>query len=140
MINGSSKWIAIESEIVYEIDDSDIYTLQTESKVLEKNNSLYIMYEESDISGMKGDKTLLKIGDNIFSMRRYGKHTSELVFILNKETSSLYQTPQGVFSMICNTKKLIINKEPFKVDVEYELTIDGLVKSNNRLKIYFLDN
>ncbi len=139
MVKGRPIWLAIESEISYEPDDAEVYTLQTEGRLFERNNILYIVYEESEISGMKGDKTLLKVEEKVFSMKRYGEHASELVFIPERETSSIYQTPQGVFSMFCYTKELEMSKDPFQVEVKYNLTIEGLTKSSNRLKLYFLD-
>ncbi len=138
MSEGKDVWLIIKSEILYdsdEPDDADVQTFQTEGRLFEKNDALYVMYEETEISGMKGDKTLLKIDKDVFSMRRYGAHQSEFVFIKDVETSSLYKTPYGIFSMLCYTNKLKIEREPFEIEVEYKLTIEGLTKSSNKLNV-----
>ncbi len=132
---GKKVWLSINSKIYYEDDDPQEYILKTEGNMFYKDEYIYIMYEESELSGMKGDKTLLKIGRQYFSMRRYGRYTSELVFTPKIETSTFYNTPQGKMSMYCHTDELDVVLEPLCVKIQYDLMIGGFTKSKNVLKI-----
>ncbi len=135
MDNSKIIWLSIDSTILYDDDEPQTFTLKTEGKLSIKNDMLYIMYEESELSGMKGDKTLLKISENSFSMRRYGANTLELNFTPNEETTSFYNTPQGRMPISCHTNELEICLEPLRVQVKYDLVIAGYTKSKNEMNI-----
>ena len=116
--------------------------LSTMGSVYEKNNNVYVVYEETEISGMEGTTTTLKIeGTNRLSMQRYGNTTSKMVFEEGKRHISDYRTLYGDFKMEVVTSSLNI-----KLDVEglkgslelhYDLSISGLVESQNLLTICF---
>lgn len=132
---GQPVWLSIRSEISSGSDEPEVYTLDTEGHTYEKGETIYIAYEESALSGMEGDKTVLRIDQNRVVMRRYGVHKSEIIFEKGTKTFSAYHTPQGVFSMECLTKELSIKKNPVSVDIGYSLNISGLSCSENRLEV-----
>jgi len=117
--------------------------LTTEGSFYEKNGSYYIIYDESEISGMEGATTRVKIEENKkVSMKRFGTAAADLTFEQGKEHETNYMTAYGDFSMnvTTNTLNVKINGETGKgkIDVDYDLKISGGVKTSNKLKIQLM--
>lgn len=114
--------------------------LTTEGTCYEKKEHLYIVYEETEISGMEGATTTLKIeGEDKVSMRRFGSSDMQLVFQVGKSFNSQYRTQYGDFEMEIFTKKLDVElcsqTKKGKIVIEYDLWIAGLADTANQLNI-----
>lgn len=119
-------------------EEEDIVELITEGKVYDKDNAKYLVYEESELSGMKGCTTTLKITDDKIEMRRFGNATSQLVFEKGKRHVSNYSTPYGNFRMEILTKKLECSLNQEKkgtISLEYRMSLQGLSEGTNKLDI-----
>ena len=121
--------------------EEDQMEFVTDGKLYEKNNSIYIMYEESEVSGMKGCTTTIKMTEDSIKMRRLGDlgMNTELYFETGKRFNSVYNTPYGPMGIEVLTKYVNNNfdKEASKgvIDVEYKISMDAVVESQNRLTI-----
>lgn len=112
--------------------------LMTEGKFYIKEGQYYFMYEESELSGMEGTRTLLKLGQDKVTMRRYGQNDSELTFEAGIRYDALYKTPYGHFDM-----EVVASKVDYQVDEEgnanieliYEISIKGLGENKTVMKI-----
>lgn len=116
--------------------------LTTEGTIYTKNNNTYIVYKESEISGMEGTTTSLKIEDDRkITMKRYGQTTSSLVFEKDKSNKSDYNTAYGNFEIEIMTSFLDIEikgkKQNSKIEIKYHLVIPGFTESENRLLVTF---
>ncbi|AKL97123.1 putative protein DUF1934 [Clostridium aceticum] len=116
--------------------------LVTEGTFYDKKESLYIIYEESEISGMEGATTTLKIeGKNRVSMKRFGSSGLQLVFEKGKSFISQYSTQYGDFEMEIFTKELNVHLQDGKkgaIEIHYDLWIEGLADTTNQLKIQLM--
>lgn len=136
--------IKISSEIKRLGDDPVVIDFTTEGKYYHRNGADYLVYQESEVSGMEGSKTSLKFKDGIITMKRIGSGGADMVFELDKRHASYYRTPYGVFDMEMATKK-INNNLTFEdvsvkglLEITYALVIKGLSESTNYLKIEVL--
>ncbi|SES94348.1 Uncharacterized beta-barrel protein YwiB, DUF1934 family [Natronincola peptidivorans] len=117
--------------------------LMTEGTCYEKKDSLYIVYEESEISGMEGATTTLKIDrENKVSMRRFGSSDLKMIFQKGKTFTSQYSTQYGKFDMEIFTKELDIqlcsSAKKGSIEIQYDLWISGLADTTNELKIQLI--
>jgi len=119
--------------------NKDNIELITEGKLYVKNNATYVVYEESEISGMKGTTSRLKITEDCVIIKKIGRNNSELVFELGKRFKTLYRTPHGSLPMEIVTKKIEINKKTsyknLEITIEYDLNISGLFEGKNSINI-----
>ncbi len=116
--------------------------LSTMGSIYEKNNNIYVVYEETEISGMEGTTTTLKIeGNDKLSMKRYGSTSSQMVFEMGKRHTSDYRTPYGDFKMevVTNQLSIDIDTQSLKgnLSINYKLSISGLIETQNQLSISF---
>lgn len=120
-----------------EKNDMELYT---EGSYIEKGNIKYITYKESEISGMEGTTTTIRIDPKCLSIIRFGSITSKLEFVRGAVTSSVYKTPYGQFDISINTKLLKINiSENGKTTIELKYTLDSGAEQilNNEMFISF---
>ncbi len=125
--------------------DSDQMEFVTEGELAERNGALYLIYEESEISGMPGCKTRLKIKGDYVSMKRLGTKTipagTEMEFEPGRVFAGPYDTPYGSFEMevVTNSVENTLTAEGTgRVHIDYKMSLKGLVESHNTLSIEML--
>ncbi len=121
-----------------EIDnDSSVVELYTEGKLCRKNGIYYIIYKESEVTGMEGTTTMLKMEDKIVTIIRKGKVNSRMVFEEGKKNVSYYDTTYGAFSMgISTTKSSVkIDDDGGIVSLKYKVEINSQTTGNNYFDI-----
>ncbi|MBN2797366.1 MAG: DUF1934 domain-containing protein [Clostridia bacterium] len=133
------KNILIEIKAVIKQTDEEpqIIEMTTEGEWFEKNNALFIVYYESEISGMEGSKTMLKIDNQVITMTRFGQSHSKMVFKANEKSESVYHTPYGVFDMAIHTLLLEHDFKDYNgsLKIEYEMALEAISTSQNFLEI-----
>ena len=113
----------------------------TEGKMYERNGATYLVYEESEFSGMPGCKTTLKLTDERIRMKRIGRDAvvgAEFVFEKGKRFTSNYRTPYGDFSMEVLTNDVVNNltDEGFgDIFIDYHVSLSGMTEGRNCLSI-----
>ena len=117
--------------------------LITEGICYKKKNNVYIVYEESEISGMEGATTTIKIeGEGKVSMRRFGSSDMQLIFQKGKPYNSQYRTEFGQFEMKIYTNQLdvdLCNKtQKGSIAIQYDLWVAGLADTTNELNIQLI--
>lgn len=102
-----------------------------------KNGVHYILYEDSEISGMEGTTTLVKASGQRVSLIRKGMVAQEQHFELGKRSDSVYTTPYGNMQLTVLTHKLNVacGIASGNLEILYELSIDGKWQSENQLQI-----
>ncbi len=117
----------------------DVMELMTEGKHYCKNGVIYLLYEETELSGMKGCVTALKVDGGVIKLRRYGVKTQEMHFEKGKRFDGLYETPMGYFDMeILTTEienRLVKDGICGRLKIDYDISLKGLMEAHNTLEI-----
>ncbi|WDV46026.1 DUF1934 domain-containing protein [Clostridiaceae bacterium M8S5] len=118
--------------------EENVIEFVTEGKFYKKKGAYYLVYNESEISGMNGSTTTLKIQDEKIQMKRYGSNKSKLIFEEGKRHESEYATAYGEMTLQVLTSKLNANISDSgvgNISVFYRLNIAEVAESNNALSI-----
>ncbi len=102
------------------------------------NEKIYITYKETELTGLEGTTTLLKIDKQSVTLIRTGSILQQKQeFSLGKKSFSEYTTPYGTMQLGAFTKKMFIEESDngYHIFIEYELDIDGQAQSVNTLSI-----
>jgi len=131
--------IDIKSDI--EQIDGEKHTIEmtTEAELFEKNGSIFIIYFESEVSGMAGCKTMLKLSKDTITMTRFGDTNSKIIFEVDQPMTSVYKTAYGDFDMKVTTMHLksaidAKNRSGY-LEIEYQMVLEHLSSSHNHLTI-----
>ena len=123
--------------------EEDMMELVTDGKSYFKDDSVYLVYEESELSGMEGCVTTLIIKDRAVTLKRYGAASHELRFEPGGKFTGLYETPMGFIDMEILTNKvensLNENATEGTISIEYEISLRGLMEARNKLNIEILN-
>ena len=117
------------------IDSMEFYT---EGRYYEKQGSRYITYQESEISGLEGTNTILKLGREEAVLIRSGALSSRMTFRIGCETKNAYRTEYGVFELSIMTQKLdinVCNSLVNSVYLKYRLSINSGEVYTNEMNI-----
>ena len=133
--------VRIKSMQVSREAGSDEMEFVTEAKLYKRNGALYLLYEESEFSGMPGCRTRLRLRDDEVQMKRFGEGAgigNELRFKKGSRYTGLYETPVGPIEMevLTNDVASTISEEGTgQVDIDYEVSLKGLLEGRNRMNI-----
>lgn len=117
-------------------DDNSI-ELVAFGHVSKKADRLYVTYKETELTGLEGTTTLLKIEKHGITLIRTGSIQQKQEFCLGKKSFSEYTTPYGTMNLGIFTKKMLMEDSDsgYHIFIEYELEIDGQAQSSNTLSI-----
>lgn len=116
----------------------------TEGKLYQRGDSLYLLYDESEISGMPGCKTRLKLKDGTIKMKRIGEDVgidTEIEFEKGKRYTGYYDTPFGAIEMEVLTNHIENSLTPEGtgvLDIDYHISLKGLAEGRNKLNIQLM--
>ena len=133
--------VKISANQVSDEQGEDTMEFITEAKLYEKNGALYLIYEESELSGIPGCRTRLKVKDDKVQMKRFGEGAgigNEIRFEKCKRFTGYYPTPMGPIEIEVLTNSLVNNityEDKGSLDIDYSISLKGLLEGRNRLNI-----
>lgn len=103
----------------------------------EKNGVSYISYRESELTGLEGTTTVLKLYPDRLVLLRMGAVEQKQEFCAGQKRYSTYVTPLGNMKMGVFTKQLAIRDggSAASVTVAYDLEINDRWQSFNTLSV-----
>ena len=133
--------LKITGKQIYETHEEDQMEFVTEGQLYQKNGAIYMLYDESELSGMAGCKTTLKLDGDTLRMKRIGQAGAgtELYFEENKRFCSTYHTPYGPMDIEVLTRSV---KNRFDMEtlsgtvaVCYDVSLQGMAEGKSILEI-----
>ncbi|MDF2672380.1 MAG: hypothetical protein K0R09_645 [Clostridiales bacterium] len=111
--------------------------LITEGEYYKDGNEYFASYDESEISGMEGTKTTMKIENDALAIIRQGTTNSNLIFKKNLNHVSLYSTPYGSLEVTVKPSKVAIDisETGGKVELAYIMEASGIEPMDNTLEL-----
>ncbi len=99
----------------------------TKGKFFNKGNSYYAIYDETELSGMLGTTTTIKVNEDKLTLIRLGTTNARVEFKNNYKSISMYDTPYGTLELGVDTRKLDIdiNDNGGRAFVEYNMSLAG---------------
>lgn len=133
--------VKIVGEQITKDNGKDSMEFVTEAKLYERGDALYLIYEESEFSGIPGCKTRLKFKGNKVQMKRLGEGVvlgGEMQFEKGKRFTGIYETPYGPIEMevLTNALKNTLTAEGSgELNIDYHISLKGLIESRNTLNV-----
>ena len=111
--------------------------LKTAGKLCRVEGGIDVHYEESELTGMEGTRTTLKLEDRQVTMTRTGTHPAQMLFAEHKRHVGLYQTDVGSLAVSTHTSQLIndIGENGGKLSIDYTVEIDSNLAGTHRFEM-----
>lgn len=115
----------------------DAIEVVSPGKFIKLENGYRAVYEETEISGMKGTTTTLTINDKEVVLEREGTTNTKMRFNQKEPSVAMYQTPYGLLELGIYTKGLSVdmNEDGGKLEIDYSMTIAGDVSVDTNLSL-----
>jgi len=113
----------------------------TEGRFIRKGDAIYLVYAESELSGVEGCTTSLKVTGDKVRMKRYGEEIgfeAAIEFEKGKKWGGYYETPLGPVPMEVLTNDIDNQLDPAgsgSVGIDCSVSLKGLAESRNILRI-----
>ncbi len=137
--NKQKVLITIKGTTKQEGESEEVIELVTQGEMYKKRKSDYIIYKESEVSGLEGTTTTLKIEGEKISIIRLGTMNSHMIFEKGKKSYNMYSTPYGEMTLGISTQDINVNynqeHNPINIYVDYSVEILGLMAARNILDI-----
>ncbi len=134
----------VGKQIVGDSQEEDQIEFVTEGKLYEKNDATYLMYEETEVSGMPGCKTSLKIKEDMIRMKRYGEGMGAdtvMEFQKGYRFEGFYDTPFGPIEMEVLTNDIVntlTSDGEGCINIDYNISLKGLSEGRSKLSIQII--
>jgi uncharacterized beta-barrel protein YwiB (DUF1934 family) len=118
--------------------DSNKLELITEGKYYRKGADYFITYKESQVTGMDGTTTTLKVSDGVITLMRFGSVNTQFIFEKGQKHMSYYDTVYGTFtvSVVANQVNINMDDAGGEIRVDYDIEIDNNKTGENDLHLF----
>ena len=132
-------WLTIVGEVTDAEQHTDRLELVTEGYLYEENGVTCITYDETEVSGMAGTTTTVKMDGDRVSVIRMGEVNSLMEFERDVRMTTMYATPFGEIPMDVTTTNVSLDfnqdMEPAELDLQYAVDLQGKPSSTNNRHI-----
>jgi len=119
------------------MDDKEVKSeLVSAGKYYEKNGARYFVYKESEITGMEGVTTVIKLqADGTLILLRLGKIRQKQEYAVGKVKKSLYETPFGDIEVSMKTYEIKVDMVDGigRIYLAYDVLLGELTSTYNQL-------
>ena len=120
-------------------DDADgvVIELKTAGRLYRKNGSYYIMYKESELTGMEGITTTLKVEDKRVTLMRNGMYPTQMIFEKGQRHFGIYNTEFGSLTIAVSARDVRNSMTDSGGDlfIDYSIEVDHVLTGENLFKI-----
>ena len=112
--------------------------LITEGKYYKKGDTYFITYKESEVTGMDGTTTTLKVDGEVVTLMRFGTVNSQFIFQQGQKHVSYYDTSYGAFTIgvLANEVSVDMNDSGGEIRIGYELEVDNNRSGSNDFHMF----
>ncbi|MDV3428737.1 MAG: DUF1934 domain-containing protein [Bacillota bacterium] len=132
-----NKKALISVKSIQDEKNDEIIEVVTPGDFYNDNEKYYVEYDETEISGMEGTKTIFEIDPGKFTLIRNGTTATKMEFEDKSENFVMYNTPYGMIEMKIMTQELSINVNDNGGDVKikYDMVLPGEKPLNTTLDV-----
>lgn len=123
-VEGTQRFVGEEKQTVCIVTDGTMKTV---------GDTVYLSYEESEISGMEGTTTTFEVKQDHVVLRRTGAIESKMVFEKGKKDISLYNVGFGAMTIGVQARRLKneLGPEGGRLEISYGIEIGEQIKGLN---------
>ncbi len=134
----SNVMLKIEGRQWSDEEQPQAIRLMTEGQFFRREDTWFVVYDESPATGMEGTKTTMAVTDDgSVIMTREGSHEMSLNFLAGKRHITRMETPYGdldveVYTSLVKSK---LNKQGGYIQLGYTIDLNKRERLNTRLNV-----
>ena len=119
----------------------DVIEFMTMGRMYQKGDATYLVYDETEISGMEGRTTTIRVTGDSARMLRFTDDKAQntrLDFDKGKIYEGFFRTPVGMIEIAVKTNELVNNltlENGGHINIDYDIELMGVIEAKNTLDI-----
>lgn len=129
--------LSISSEQRFEGCPPEHVDLVTQARLYRRGGKYFISYEESELTGLEGTRTMLKLDGKTVSMVRTGTYPSEMLFAEHQRHVGLYQTDFGSMTVSTHASRVdnAIGDDGGRLVIDYTVEVDNSLVGEHHFEL-----
>ena len=129
--------ISIKGSQLYEGQDPDVTELVTAGTLRREQEGYTIAYQETELTGLEGTTTKLRIEGPRVTLLRQGSVISQMIFEVGRKHLSMYETPYGALAVGIETRRLknTVDEAGGDLEIDYAIEIDNLLAGKSLFQL-----
>ena len=129
--------ISIKGSQLYEGQDPDVTELVTAGTLRREQEGYTIAYQETELTGLEGTTTKLRIEGPRVTLLRQGSVNSQMIFEVGRKHLSMYETPYGAVAVGVETRRLknTVDEAGGDLEIDYAIEIDNLLAGKSLFQL-----
>ena len=129
--------ISIKGSQLYEGQDPDVTELVTAGTLRREQEGYTIAYQETELTGLEGTTTKLRIEGPRVTLLRQGSVNSQMIFEVGRKHLSMYETPYGALAVGIETRRLknTVDEAGGDLEIDYAIEIDNLLAGTSLFQL-----
>lgn len=129
--------ISIKGSQLYEGQDPDVTELVTAGTLRREQEGYTIAYQETELTGLEGTTTKLRIEGPRVTLLRQGSVNSQMIFEVGRKHLSMYETPYGALAVGIETRRLknTVDEAGGDLETDYAIEIDNLLAGKSLFQL-----
>ena len=129
--------ISIKGSQLYEGQDPDVTELVTAGTLRREQEGYTIAYQETELTGLEGTTTKLRIEGPRVTLLRQGSVNSQMIFEVGRKHLSMYETPYGALAVGIETRRLknTVDEAGGDLEIDYAIEIDNLLAGKSLFQL-----
>ncbi len=122
-------------QMMPEFDEPSVVELITPGHFTRDNGGYLITYSESELTGLGGTTTTLRVENRRVTLSRMGAVSSQMIFEQGIKHLSHYDIGEGPLTVGVNARsvKAALTDEGGQVEVDYQVEIDQSITGENKI-------
>lgn len=132
-------WLTINSTQQFAGCDEEHIDLVTAATLYERGGKYYIAYEESELTGLEGTRTTVKLDGKTVTLIRSGTYPSHMLFAEDERHVGLYQTPAGTGMTIATHTSHVrntVDETGGELVLDYTVEVDNSLMGQHHFEMY----
>ncbi len=129
--------VAISSTQKFEDVPTEHIDLVTCATLYRRQGKYYISYDESELTGLDGTRTTIKMDGKNVSMIRTGTYPSHMLFIEGQRQVGLYQTGYGAMTVSTRASRVhnTVDENGGELSIDYSIEVDNAMTGTHHFEI-----
>ena len=129
--------ISIKGSQLFEGQDPDFTELVTAGTLRREQEGYTIAYQETELTGLEGTTTKLRIEGPRVTLLRQGSVNSQMIFEVGRKHLSMYETPYGALAVGIETRRLknTVDEAGGDLEIDYAIEIDNLLAGKSLFQL-----
>lgn len=134
--------ISIKGSQNYDGQEPDVIELVTSGTFRAEDGCYTIVYQETELTGLEGTTTMLRIEGPRVTLLREGSVNSQMVFEEGRKHLSMYETPYGSLAVGIDTRRMknTVGESGGDLEIDYAIEIDNLLAGKSLFQLNVKQN